>query len=41
MKQLALALLLTAAAQATEQTFFAFDDVNIAWQHNLKLTNNT
>ncbi len=38
MKQLVLALLLTAAAQATEQTFFAFDDVNIAWQHNLKLT---
>lgn len=25
-------------AHAEEQTFFAFDDVNLAWQHNLKLT---
>ena len=24
--------------QAAEQVFFAFDDQNIAWQHNLKLT---
>ena len=26
------------AASTEEQTFFAFDDCNIAWQHNLKLT---
>ena len=25
-------------AIAAEQVFFAFDDLNIAWQHNLKLT---
>lgn len=25
-------------AEAEEQTFFAFDDINLAWQHNLKLT---
>ena len=30
--------LLALAAHGAETTFFAFDDHNIAWQHNLKLT---
>ena len=39
--KLLLCLLLPAAisaAAAEERTFFAFDDINLAWQHNLKLT---
>jgi hypothetical protein len=38
--KLCLSLLATIAfsAHAAEQVFFAFDDHNIAWQHNLKLT---
>ena len=38
MKTLPALLLLAALARGEEQTFFAFDDVNLAWQHNLKLT---
>ncbi len=38
MKSLLLALGLALPIQATEQVFFAFDDTNIAWQHNLKLS---
>ena len=35
---LLLLLALNSPAQAQEQVLFAFDDHNIAWQHNLKLT---
>lgn len=38
MRLLAALLLLSLAARAEERVLFAFDDHNIAWQHNLKLT---
>ncbi len=38
LKSAAMLPLLALAAHGAETTFFAFDDHNIAWQHNLKLT---
>lgn len=36
--RLCLLTLFALQVHAGDQTFFAFDDVNVAWQHNLKLT---